>query len=323
VAIRLLTTSVVLGIVAISFSSASSVSGSGAAKLQQIQQTAVPTRAADGSRLLLATTTSTNDSGLLAFILPDFEKQSGAKVDIVAVGSGQAFKLGEQGDADVLLVHARALEEKFVSDGFGTKRYDVMFNDFVIVGPVADPAKVKGMTDAAAALTTISKAGAKFISRGDDSGTHVKEQDLWKKAGIEPKGDWYISAGQGMGAVLNMSNEQLAYTLTDRATYVSRLKAGFDLVVLVEGDAELRNPYSVIPVNPAKHPTVNAKLAQAFADWLISVETQKLIASFKVNDQQLFFPASEPFRESLKQPSTATPDTAATPATTPAATAAR
>jgi tungstate transport system substrate-binding protein len=314
VAIRLLITLTALCIVAISFSSAPRVSSSGAAKLRQLQ-TAAPTRS-DGARLLLATTTSTNDSGLLAFILPDFEKQSGAKVDIVAVGSGQAFKLGEQGDADVLLVHARALEEKFVSDGFGTKRYDVMFNDFVIVGPAADPAKVKGMSDAAAALTTISNAGAKFISRGDDSGTHVKERDLWKKAGIEPKGDWYISAGQGMGAVLNMSNEQLAYTLTDRATYVSRLKADFDLVVLVEGDSELRNPYSVIPVNPAKHPTVNAKLAQAFADWLITVKTQELIASFKINDQQLFFPDSELYRESLKQPSTAVP-------ATPAATAAR
>lgn len=315
VSIRLLITSFILSIVAISFSSTPRVSSSGTAKQQQIQ-TAAPTRSADGSRLLLATTTSTNDSGLLAFILPDFEKQSGVKVDIVAVGSGQAFKLGEQGDADVLLVHARALEEKFVSDGFGTKRYDVMFNDFVIVGPAADPAKVKGMTDAAAALTTISNAGAKFISRGDDSGTHIKERDLWKKAGIEPKGDWYISAGQGMGAVLTMSNEQLAYTLTDRATYVSRLKADFDLVVLVEGDSELRNPYSVIPVNPAKHPTVNAKLAQSFADWLIAVKTQELIASFKINDQQLFFPDSEPYRESLKQPSTAVP-------ATPAATAAR
>lgn len=251
-------------------------SGSNVSSSTQMQQTATAAPTAtrlpsDTSRLILATTTSTYDSGLLDYILPVFEKQFNVKVDVVSVGSGQAFQLGQRGDADVLLVHARDLELKFVQDGYGTKRYDVMYNDFVIIGPPDDPAKIKGLKDAVAALTALSKAGAKFISRGDNSGTDIKEHDLWKKAGIEPKGDWYISAGQGMGAVLTMANEQLAYTLSDRSTYVSRLKPGFDLVIMVESDPDLRNPYSVIPVNPAKFPNINTKLAQTFADWLISV----------------------------------------------------
>ena len=204
--------------------------------------------------LRLATTTSTQDSGLLEFLLPDFEKQAGVKVDVVAVGTGAAIKLGEDGNADVLLVHARAQEDAFMKAEHGVRREDVMYNDFVIVGPASDPAKIKGMPSAADALKTIAAAGAPFISRGDKSGTHTKELAVWKAAGLEPKGAWYRSAGQGMGAVLNMAQEQQAYTISDRATYLTRAKADLKLVVLVEGDKSLFNPYGVIAVNPRKTP---------------------------------------------------------------------
>lgn len=244
-------------------------------------------------RLILATTTSTDDSGLLDYILPDFEARYNANVDVVAVGTGQALALGTNGDADVLLVHARAREDEFVSAGDGTARYDVMYNDFVVVGPDADPAGIRGMDSAAAAFENIAKAKAKFVSRGDDSGTHTKERAIWQSAEIEPQGDWYISAGQGMGAVLTMADEQQAYTLSDRGTYIAQQQTGLTLQVLVEGDPELFNPYGVIPVNPEKHPGINAPLGQAFADWITSVETQKLIASYKLAGQQLFFPNSE------------------------------
>ena len=242
--------------------------------------------------MLLATTTSTYDSGLLDFILPDFEEQTGATVEVVAVGTGAALELGRNGDADVVLVHARELEDAFVEAGYGTQRYDVMYNDFVIIGPEDDPAGIAGVEDAAAAFAAIAEAEAAFISRGDNSGTHNKELNIWESAEIEPAGDWYQEAGQGMGAVLTIANELHAYTLTDRATYLARLEEGLDLPILVEGDEALFNPYGVIPVNPEEHPTVNADLAQAFVAWLIAPETQDLIEAFEANGTQLFYAAA-------------------------------
>jgi tungstate transport system substrate-binding protein len=236
----------------------------------------------DSNRLILATTTSTYDSGLLDYILPDFEATYHAEVDVVSVGTGQALALGESGDADVLLVHARAREDAFVEAGHGLIRYD--------------PAGIRGMTVATDALLQIADSGAEFVSRGDDSGTHTKEKAIWAAAGMEPSGDWYISAGQGMGAVLTMSDELQAYTLSDRATYLARQSEGLTLDVLVEGDPILFNPYGVIPVDPAEHPNVNAELGQAFAHWITSLPTQDLIASYKRNGSQLFTPDSVPYR---------------------------
>ena len=259
-------------------------------------EAAVEAASGEEARLLLATTTSTEDSGLLDYILPDFEEQYNATVDVVAVGTGQALELGANGDADVVLVHARAREDEFVAEGNGTQRYDVMYNDYVIVGPADDPAGIQGMTDAAAALTQIASEEALFVSRGDDSGTHTKELSIWAAAEIEPSGDWYQSAGQGMGEVLTIAAEQQGYTLSDRATYATRKAAGLELEILVEGDPVLFNPYGVIPVNPEQHPDVNAELAQAFADWITSLETQELIASFEVEGQALFTPDSEAWR---------------------------
>ena len=249
-------------------------------------------------RLVLATTTSTRDAGLLDYILLDFQAKYNARVEVIAVGTGQALELGKNGDADVLLVHARAKEDAFVADGNGVNRQDVMYNDFIIVGPSNDPDGIRGMKDAAAAFAKLAQTGSRFISRGDDSGTHTKEKEIWKAASIEPKGDWYISAGQGMGAVLTMANEQLAYTLSDRATYLARAQNGIDLVVLVEGDPVLFNPYGVIAVNPAQHSNVNYDLAMKFIEWITSVETQKLIGSFGMKEfgQPLFTPGSELWR---------------------------
>lgn len=252
--------------------------------------------------LTLATTTSTYDSGLLDYILPVFEEQFNADVSVVSVGTGQAIALGESGDADVILVHARAREDAFVEDGFGTQRYDVMYNDFVIIGPAEDPAGIRGMESAAAAFDQIAASEVPFVSRGDDSGTHTKERGVWAETEFgEPSSDnaWYTSAGQGMGAVLTMSNELQAYTLTDRATYIAQQAEGLELEIMVEGDAILLNPYGVIPVNPDLHDGIEAELAQQFVDWLTSLETQELIASFTVSDQQLFFPDSEAYRASL------------------------
>ncbi|PKO21026.1 MAG: tungsten ABC transporter substrate-binding protein [Chloroflexi bacterium HGW-Chloroflexi-1] len=259
---------------------------------------ALPTRAPEARELILATTTSTQDSGLLDVILPDFEKEYNVKVNVIAVGTGQAIKLGEDGNADVLLVHARAKEDAFMAAGHGVRREDVMYNDFVILGPKSDPAGIKGMTAAAAALEKIADARAPFISRGDDSGTHAKEKSIWQAAGIEPSGDWYISAGQGMGAVLTMADEQLAYTLSDRATYLARTLAGTDLVILTEGDPVLFNPYGVIAVNPAKGPHIQADLAEAFIDWLISLPAQEKIAQFGMDKfgAPLFTPDSPLWR---------------------------
>jgi tungstate transport system substrate-binding protein len=244
-------------------------------------------------KLVLATTTSTYDSGLLDEILPVFEEAYNTEVDIIAVGTGQAIALGEAGDADVLLVHARSKEEAFVEAGHGVARVPVMYNDFVIVGPAEDPAGVAGMDDALAAVARIAEAEATFVSRGDESGTHTKELTIWAEAGIEPGGDWYQSAGQGMGAVLTLADEQRAYTLADRGTYLARLSEGLELEVLVEGDPILFNPYSVIAVDPDVHAGVNAGLAEDFIDWLTSLRTQETIAGFERFGEPLFTPDSE------------------------------
>lgn len=242
--------------------------------------------------VLLATTTSTEDSGLLNFILPEFTAQTGAMVEVVAVGTGQALQIGRDGNADVVLVHARASEDQFMDEGHGVRREDVMYNDFIIVGPPEDPAGIGGGQDAAAALIQIAQAGATFVSRGDDSGTHSKEKSVWAAAGIEPAGDWYISAGQGMGAVLTMADELPAYTLTDRATYLARTLEGTSLVILLEGDPLLFNPYGVIAVNPDKGAHIQADLANQFIDWLIAPETQARIGEFGVAEfgSPLFVP---------------------------------
>lgn len=249
-------------------------------------------------RLLLATTTSTQDSGLLDAILPDFEHQSAARVDVVAAGTGQALQLGRECNADVVLVHAPALEAQFMAQGSGVRRAPVMYNDFVIVGPPDDPAGVKGVTDAAAALSMIAATQSRFISRGDDSGTHAKEKAVWQATGIDPAGDWYIAAGQGMGAVLTMAEEQQAYTLSDRATYLARTRAGMGLEIMVEGDPLLFNPYSVIVVSPEKCPNVNVDLANQFMDWIVAIPTQAQIAAFGQAEfgQSLFIPDSEAWR---------------------------
>jgi tungstate transport system substrate-binding protein len=261
-----------------------------------------PTEAAqstESAKLTLATTTSTENSGLLAYLLPFFEEESGVTIEVIAVGTGQALQLGEDGNADVLMVHARAREDAFMDAGHGVRREDLMYNDFVIVGPASDPAGIQGMKEAPKALANIAEAGAAFVSRGDDSGTHTKEKAIWALAGVEPQGDWYISAGQGMGAVLTMADEEQAYTLSDRATYLARTLEGTELVILVEGDPILFNPYGVMAVNPDKNPQINNELANQFIDWLIALPTQEKIAEFGVTEfgAPLFTPDSAAWRE--------------------------
>lgn len=247
--------------------------------------------------MTLATTTSTQDSGLLDYLLPMYEEEFNVTVEVIAVGSGQALQMGKDGDADVLLVHSPAAEKTFMEEGDGVRREDVMYNDFVIVGPESDPAGINGMTSAAEAFAAIAAAQAPFVSRGDDSGTHSKEKSVWKAAALEPAGDWYVSAGQGMGAVLTMSQEMGAYTLSDRATYLAQTGEGLALKIMVEGDKVLLNPYGVIAVDPAKNEQVDEKLANQFIDWLISVPTQEKIAEFGVDKfgAPLFFPDSAPW----------------------------
>lgn len=249
--------------------------------------------------LVLATTTSTENSGLLAHILPDFETEYNVEVDVVAVGTGQAIKLGEDGNADVLMVHARSREDAFMDAGHGVRREDLMYNDFVMVGPTADPAGLRGLVDAAEAFRRLAQAGSVFVSRGDDSGTHTKEKAIWAAAGVEPSGDWYVSAGQGMGAVLTMANEQQAYTLTDRATYLARTLEGIDLEIVVEGDSILFNPYGVMVINPEKGTHIKTELANTFTDWLVSLSTQEKIGQFGVEEfgSPLFTPDSALWRE--------------------------
>ena len=256
--------------------------------------------------LRLATTTSTNDSGLLDAILPGFESEFNARVDVVAVGTGQAIELGKAGDADVILVHSRAREDAFVAEGHGTARYDVMYNDFVTVGPVDDPAAVAGTPLASDAFTAVAATESTFASRGDDSGTHSKEISIWESAGIAPdqNSSWYKSLGQGMGATLNYSSEAGAYTLSDRGTFLSQGESLPDLGVMVGGasidenvDPALLNPYGVIPVNPEKG-NINSELADEFAVWITSVETQKKIGDYGLESfgQPLFYPDSEAWR---------------------------
>jgi tungstate transport system substrate-binding protein len=264
----------------------------------------------------MSTTTSTQASGLLDVLLPAFTKKTGVEVKVIAKGTGAAIRDGMDGNVDVIFVHAKAREENFIADGYGTKRYAVMHNDFVILGPPEDPAGIRGMHNAAEALEKIAAVGAKFISRGDDSGTHTKEQTLWAATGLPLEvetiyivrngergevsfthpagsGEWYLSIGQGMGKTIVYADEKRAYTLSDRGTYI-KYRYGrnepLDLVILCEGDSALYNPYGVIPVNPTKHPHVKFKLAEEFAGWLVSKKAQTLIANYRVHGKQLFYP---------------------------------
>lgn len=242
--------------------------------------------------ITVASTTSTENSGLFGHILPIFQNESGIEVRVVAQGTGQALETGRRGDADVVFVHARAQEETFVAEGYGVERVDVMFNDFIIVGPGDDPADVRGAATAADAMAVIAAAGASFASRGDDSGTHVAEQNLWSSAGIAPEGDWYLSTGSGMGATLNTAVQVPAYSLTDRGTWLSFENRG-PLEIVFEGDPVLFNPYGVILVNPERHPHVKVDEGQAFIDWLVSEAGQEAIAGYAVGGEQLFFPSAQ------------------------------
>jgi tungstate transport system substrate-binding protein len=252
---------------------------------------ASPVQAQDKS-IVVASTTSTQDSGLFGHILSLFKAATGIEVRVVAQGTGQALDTGRRGDADVLFVHAKAQEEKFVADGFGVKSFPVMYNDFVLIGPRSDPAGIKGNSDIVAALQAIKTKAAPFISRGDRSGTHIAELDLWKAAGIDiakDKGPWYKEIGQGMGAALNTASASNAYVLADRGTWIAFKNRG-ELDIVVQGDKRLFNQYGVMLVNPAKHPHVKKELGQAFIDWLVSAAGQKAIADYKIEGQQLFFP---------------------------------
>ncbi len=259
---------------------------------------AAPTAPArETGTLLMATTTSTRDTGLLDYLLPLFTQETGIPVNYVAVGSGQALQLGKDGNVDILLVHSPAAEKTFMDGQDGIRREDVMYNDFVIVGPAADPAKISGMKSAVDAFKAIAAAQAPFVSRGDQSGTNTKELAIWKSASLTPAGDWYINAGQGMGAVLTMSDEKNAYTLSDRATFLTQSQKGLQLKILVEGDKTLLNPYGVIAVNPNKNPKIQNDLANKFIDWLISAPVMQQVADFKkdVFGAPLFFPISKPW----------------------------
>ena len=245
--------------------------------------------------ITVASTTSTEQSGLFAYLLPIYEGKTGVKVHVVALGTGQALDVARRGDADVVFVHARAAEEKFLAEGHGVKRYPVMYNDFVLIGPKADPARVGGAKDIVAALKKLEAAQARFVSRGDRSGTHMAELELWKAAGIDidkAKGPWYRDTGQGMGPALNTAASMNAYILADRGTWLAFKNRG-DLTVLVEGDKCLFNQYGVMLVNPDKHPNVKKELGQQFVDWVISPEGQKAIAGYRINGEQLFYPNAQ------------------------------
>ncbi len=247
-----------------------------------------------GETLTLTTTTSTYDTGLLDEIHPDFEEMYGVSVDAVAQGTGAALESARNGDSDVVMVHARGLEDEFMRNGYGINRRDLMFNDFVIVGPESDPAGIQGMSSATEALTTIADAEAAFVSRGDDSGTHTKERNLWAAAGTEPGGDWYQETGSGMGEALNIATQQGAYTLSDRGTFISQ-RSEIDLAILVQGPIEqgpkiLANPYGVMAVNPGVHDNANYDLAMAYIGWITSPAVEDAISNYQVNGEQLFFP---------------------------------
>jgi tungstate transport system substrate-binding protein len=253
---------------------------------------ATPAAQAQDKSIVVASTTSTQDSGLFEYLLPLYKQRTGVTVKVVAQGTGQALDTGRRGDADVVLVHAKSAEKKFLAEGQGVKRYPVMYNDFVLIGPKSDPASVKGMKDVANAFTTIRNKNASFISRGDRSGTNIAEIKLWKDAGIDiakDHGPWYKSIGQGMGAALNTAGASNAYVLSDRGTWIHFKNKG-DLQILVEGDKRMFNQYGVMLVNPAKHPNVKKDLGQQFIDYLVSPEGQKAIANYKINGEQLFYP---------------------------------
>jgi len=239
--------------------------------------------------LKLATTTSTENSGLLEVLLPPFEEKFEIKVDVIAVGTGKALALGENGDVDVVLVHARAAEEKFIEEGYGVNRRDVMYNDFIILGPLNDPAEIKGESNIILAFKKIADCKAYFVSRGDDSGTHKKEKSLWQKTGITPEGKWYMEIGQGMGAALQVANERQAYVLCDRGTFLA-YKNKIDLIILSEGDALLFNPYGIMAVNPARYPQVKYTETMQLIAWVTSVEGQKIVGEYKKEGEILFHP---------------------------------
>jgi tungstate transport system substrate-binding protein len=259
--------------------------------------TTAPLAQAQDKSIVVASTTSTQDSGLFDYLLPIVKQKLGISVKVVAQGTGQALDTGRRGDADVVFVHAKSAEQKFLSEGESTKRYPVMYNDFVLIGPKSDPAGIKGMKDVGKAFTTIKDKQASFISRGDHSGTHIAELNLWKESGIDiekGKGPWYKSIGQGMGAALNTAGAGNAYVLSDRGTWINFKNKG-DLEILVEGDKRMFNQYGVMLVNPEKHPNVKKDLGQQFIDYLVSPEGQKDIANYKIGGQQLFYPnANDP-----------------------------
>jgi tungstate transport system substrate-binding protein len=255
---------------------------------------AAPRASAEDRSIVVASTTSTRDSGLFGYLLPIFKAKTGIEVKVVAQGTGQALDTARRGDADVVFVHAKSQEEKFLAEGYGVKRFDVMYNDFVLIGPKSDPAGIKGK-DIETALRMISAKAAPFVSRGDRSGTHAAELALWKQAGIDiaaAKGPWYREIGQGMGAALNTANAMNAYVLSDRGTWISFANRG-DLEIVVEGDKRLFNQYGVMLVNPEKYPSVKKEFGQAFVDWVISPEGQAAIAGYKIGGQQLFFPDAD------------------------------
>lgn len=248
-----------------------------------------PGTAHGAEALRLATTTSTENSGLLEYLLPAFRARSGLQVHVIAVGTGKALRIAQAGDVDMVMVHARPAEERFVAAGYGVDRREFMYNDFIVVGPESDPAGIDGLESVATALSRIAGSRARFVSRGDDSGTHKKELSLWQMAGTEPGGDWYLEAGQGMGKVLQIASELDAYTMTDRGTWLA-YSGGLALKIMVQGDPPLFNPYGVIAVNPERHAHVNYAGAKAFIDWLSSREGQEMIGAYTVNGQVLFHP---------------------------------
>ena len=266
-----------------------------AAFLTLFSSTATTTASA-AEFITVASTTSTQNSGLFDAILPLFTAKTGIDVHVVAVGTGQAIKNARNGDADVLFVHHRPSEDTFVADGFGVQRLDVMMNDFIVVGPASDPANVKGISSGPDAFAAVATAGAPFVSRGDDSGTHKRELSVWKASGVDPQsssGTWYREAGAGMGATLNIAQSMGAYALTDRGTWIS-FKNKADLGIVYEGGDNLANPYGIILVNPKRFPHVKAAQGQAFIDWIVSPQGQKAIARYAIKGQQLFFPTAKP-----------------------------
>jgi tungstate transport system substrate-binding protein len=246
-----------------------------------------------GSMLRLATTTSTANSGLMEYLLPEFTKDTAIEVQIIAVGTGKALRLGQEGDVDIVLVHARRAERAFIDAGFGVERFDVMYNDFILVGPVDDPAQISASQSITEVLKKIHDTKSAFISRGDDSGTHKKELSLWQKTGFSPQGDWYKSVGQGMGKVIQIANELGAYTMTDRGTWLA-YQSKSNLALLYQGDPPLFNPYGIIAVNPMRHAHVNYKGAADFISWITSKNGQRLIGEFTVKGEQLFIPNANP-----------------------------